>query len=93
MTVGVMEVEFLVPGATSLKDKRRAVKSVKDRIRHRFNASVAEVDHQDLWQRAVLAFAVVGTDGPFVLKVIEEIRRFLGRDARIQLVRHEVETY
>jgi hypothetical protein len=93
MTAGALKVEFLVPGATSLKEKRRAVKSLKDRVRHRFNVSVAEIDHQELWRRAALGVAAVGTDGGFVCRVLEEVLAFLRRDRRIQVVCHEIETY
>lgn len=49
-------------GCRSLKDKRRVIKSLKDRLHQRFNVSVAETDHHDLWQRAELACCVVAAD-------------------------------
>lgn len=58
----LLTVELGIPHAQSLKQKRSAVKGLKDRIRSRFNASVAEVGHLDKWQRAVLAAALVGSD-------------------------------
>jgi uncharacterized protein YlxP (DUF503 family) len=93
MTAGALRVEFLVPGAMSLKDKRRAVRSLKDRMRHRFNVSVAEIDHQELWRRAALGVAAVGTEGRFVRRVLDEVLDFLRRDRRIEVVSHETETY
>ena len=60
--ISLLTIELLVPWARSLKDKRSAVRGLKDRLRSRFNASVAEVDYQDKWQRAVLAVCVVGND-------------------------------
>ncbi len=92
MTIGALRVELLVPDANSLKDKRRAVKGLKDRIRHRFNVSVAEVDHQDLHRRSALAVAAAGTDGPYVLKVLEEVLKLVRRDASVQVGSHEIET-
>ena len=62
MVVGIVRIELHVPAARSLKDKRHVVRSLKDRIRERAQASVAEVDHQDLWQRAGLAVVTVSTD-------------------------------
>ena len=59
MVVGVCTLELEVPGSRSLKDKRRVVRSVVQRIRNRFNASVLEVDGNSLWNRATLAVAVV----------------------------------
>jgi len=54
--------ELHLADCRSLKDKRRVLKSLKDRLRARFNVSTAETDHQDLWQRAELACCVVATD-------------------------------
>jgi uncharacterized protein YlxP (DUF503 family) len=60
--ISLLTIELLVPWARSLKDKRSAVRGLKDRLRSRFNASVAEVDYQDKWQRAVLAVCLLGND-------------------------------
>lgn len=62
MRVGVLVLELYLPGALSLKDKRRVVRGLKDRCRARFNVAVAEVDHQQLQQRASIAFASVACD-------------------------------
>ena len=62
MVVGVRVWELEIVGSRSLKDKRRILKSLKDRIRNRHNVSVAETAHQDLWQRAEIAVAVVSGD-------------------------------
>ena len=62
MVVGVRSWELSLAGCQSLKDKRRIVKSLKDRLHNRFNVSAAEVDHQDSWQRAALACSVVTTE-------------------------------
>ncbi|MEQ8200891.1 MAG: DUF503 domain-containing protein [Syntrophomonadaceae bacterium] len=53
------KVEIYLPYASSLKDKRQTVQSLADRLRKRFSISVAEVEHQDLWQRASIGFAAV----------------------------------
>ncbi len=92
MTVGTLRIEFLVAGASSLKDKRRVVKGLKDRLRHRFNVSVAEVEFQELWQRSAVGVAAVGTDGAFVAEVLEKVLAVVRRDRSIQLLRHDIET-
>jgi uncharacterized protein YlxP (DUF503 family) len=61
VTVGLLTVELHVPGSRSLKDKRMVLRRVKDRLK-KFNVAVAEVEHQDLWQRAALAIVTVSTD-------------------------------
>ncbi len=62
MVVGIRSWELALAGCQSLKDKRRVLKSLKDRLHNRFNVSDAEVDHQDSWQRAALACSVVSTE-------------------------------
>jgi len=59
MVVGICAIEIVLPHAQSLKDKRRVVKGLKDRLRSRHNISLAEVAGQDLWQRATLGIAAV----------------------------------
>ena len=60
--ISLLTIELTIPWARSLKDKRSAVRGLKDRLRSRFNASVAEVDHQDKWQRTVVALCILGND-------------------------------
>lgn len=58
--ITLLTIELVIPYAQSLKDKRSAVRGLKDRIRSKFNASVAEVGYQDKWQRSVVAVCFVG---------------------------------
>ncbi len=60
--VTLLTIELLIPHARSLKDKRQALRGLKERIRSKFNASLAEVAYQNKWQRAVLAVCLVGAD-------------------------------
>lgn len=62
MVIGVVTWELHLSGCRSLKDKRRIVKSLKDRLHRQFNVSVAETDHQDTWQRSELACCVVANN-------------------------------
>jgi len=81
MVIGVCTVELELPTSFSLKDKRRIIQSLMRRIRNDFNVAVGEVDQQDRWQVAVLAFACVSTDAAYahglltkVTQRIEELR-------------------
>jgi len=74
MFVGIVRIELHIPGASSLKGKRSVVRSVKERIRQRCHAAVAEVDHQDLWQRATLGAAVVSGESRQVGEMLQAIR-------------------
>jgi uncharacterized protein len=60
--ITLLTIELVIPHAQSLKDKRSEVRGLKDRIRSKFNASVAEVGYQNKWQRAALAVCLVGSD-------------------------------
>jgi len=77
MYVGIVRVELHVPAAQSLKDKRAVVRALKDRIRARTSAAIAEVDHQDLWQRAALGVAVVSGDHAHVAELLSEVRSII----------------
>ena len=60
--ISLLTIELMIPWAQSLKDKRSVVRGLKDRLRSRFNASVAEVAYEDKWQRAVIAVCMLGND-------------------------------
>jgi uncharacterized protein YlxP (DUF503 family) len=74
MFVGAVRIELHIPASGSLKDKRAVVRSLKDRIRARTAAAVAEVDHQDLWQRAALGVAVVSGEHGQIDEQLQAIR-------------------
>lgn len=77
MTIGLLNIGLLIPEARSLKDKRRVVKSLKDQLRNRFNCSVAETDHHDLWQRAQVSIVVVSNESAHANTQLNEIFRFV----------------
>jgi uncharacterized protein YlxP (DUF503 family) len=72
MVVGLCRVELFIPGSLSLKDKRQVLHSLKDRLRDKFNLSVAEVEAQDLWQKAVVGLACVANEGKHVHQVLDQ---------------------
>lgn len=74
-SVGVLILELRLDESHSLKDKRHYVKSLKDRLRSRFNVAVAEIDHQDLWQRGTVAVVTVSGDQPRAAQVLESVER------------------
>jgi hypothetical protein len=77
MRVAALRVEFLIADARSLKEKRAVVRPIIEGLRRRLSVSVAEVDHQDSWQRCVLGVAVVASDGGRLDALVEAIRRYL----------------
>ena len=74
-TVGVLTLELQLSEAHSLKDKRHWVKGLKDRLRSRFNVSVAEIGYQDSWQQGLVAVAVVATDQAFAEQILQNVER------------------
>lgn len=75
MVVGVLRLIFHVPHARSLKDKRRVVQKFRDRVRARFDVSIAEVAEQDKLQRAVFGVSVVSGDAAVCDSVLEQVAR------------------
>ena len=74
-SVGVLILELRLEESHSLKDKRHYVKSLKDRLRSKFNVAVAEIDHQDLWQRSVIAVVTVSGDQGHAEQVLQSVER------------------
>jgi len=72
MIVGTLEVELYLSGSDSLKYKRMIIRSLRDRLRKKFNVSVAETDLNDKWQRARLGLAVVGNSRAYVDEVLQK---------------------
>ncbi len=74
MVVGLLTLELHFPHARSLKDKRRELQGLKDRLR-RFNAAVAELDHQDVWQRSRLGIVTLNSEASVVEAVLDGVLR------------------
>ena len=90
MAIVVLTVDFHFPFAQSLKDKRMILRAVKDRAK-KFNVSVAEVEHHDLWQRATLAVVVVATDGAHAEKELQAVVNEIERHEPGLITRTEIE--
>ncbi len=73
MIVGIMQVELMIPQAVSLKDKRRVVRSVKDRIANEFNVSVAEVGGLDRYKQAILGISMVSTETKHIQQCFDKL--------------------
>ena len=83
--ITLLTIELGIPYAQSLKEKRSAVLGLKDRLRSKFNASVAEVAFQDKWQRAVLAVSMVGGDKRKLESDADRLRQLCEEDANVQI--------
>ena len=81
MVVGVLKITLAIPGANSLKSKRKVVKSLIERTRNRFNVSIAEVGDNDVYGRALIGMSAVGNDQSFVNSMLDKALDFLEDDA------------
>lgn len=86
MVIGVIGWEMEVFGCRSLKEKRGVLKSLKDRLHDRFNISVAETGHQDVWQRAELTACVVASQRRQAESVLESVDRFVNGEPRARII-------
>src|SRR5437588_10318259 len=91
MVVGVLRLTLVVPGARSLKEKRHVVRKITDRVRARYNVSIAEVAENDVWQRAVLGVSAVANDHSFVNEVLDKVVRDVEMLGVADLVGREME--
>jgi len=85
MIIGVMTVQIHMSGIGSLKGKRSIVKSVIERMRGRFNASVSEVGHQDIRNSALIGISIVSNEGGFVDRQLDKILDFMRGDGRFYI--------
>ncbi|MBF6561179.1 MAG: DUF503 domain-containing protein [Candidatus Binataceae bacterium] len=77
MVVGVLRLTLYLPENHSLKGKRQVLRSIKDRVRGKFNVSIAESAYHDIWQRAELGICQVGSDRAFVDSALREVVNFI----------------
>jgi uncharacterized protein len=86
MVIGIIRWELEILGAHSLKEKRSVVKGLKDRLHDRFNISVAETAHQDLWQRAELSACVMASDRKVAESVLQKADELVSAEYRARII-------
>jgi uncharacterized protein YlxP (DUF503 family) len=91
MTVGILQLELSIPDAMSLKDKRRVVKSIKDRIAHGHNVSIAEVGALDEHRRSIIGIAMVSNDKRYVEGALSTLVDFVKIVPQANLMDYQIE--
>ena len=91
MTVGSCKIELRIPDSGSLKEKRRAVKSIKDRLQARFNVGIAKVDRLDDWQRATLGVAAVSNSARVVDETLSKVVNWIEANGDVLVVDYEID--
>ena len=91
MVVAAAQITLFIPDNNSLKGKRKVVKSLIEKVRHRFEASVAEVEDNDLWQKATMGVALVGNDARLLTTRLDQINTFIENQHLAEIVDSHVE--
>ena len=91
MTIGVLQLELGIPDAMSLKDKRRVIKSIKDRIAHAHNVSIAEVGALDEHRRCIMGLAMVSNDSRYVEGALSKLVDFIRTVPQATLMDYQIE--
>jgi hypothetical protein len=73
MPVGLLTLDLHIADAQSLKDKRQVLRSLKDKLRQKFNVAVAEMDHHDAWQRSVVGVVTLANEEKYVREVLQKV--------------------
>jgi uncharacterized protein YlxP (DUF503 family) len=84
-------LDLRIPASGSLKSKRHVVKGLTGGLRAKFNVAVAEVEHQELWQRAALGVSCISESAFHAEKMLREVERFVSRDDRVEILRTEID--
>jgi uncharacterized protein len=84
--VALCRFDLRIPGVTSLKEKRHVVKTLTASLRQRFNVSVAEIDHHDLWQRTAIGVSAVAAEGYHLKRVMHEVERHVERWHEVEII-------
>ncbi|WP_347488717.1 DUF503 domain-containing protein [Desulfoscipio sp. XC116] len=91
MVVGILTLELLLAGADSLKEKRKVLKSLLERLKHRFNISVAEVGRQDSWNYSTVGISAVSGEMAHTQKVLDSVVRFVESHNGVEVIGMERE--
>jgi len=91
MIVGLLKIEIYIPVSASLKEKRMVLNSIRDRVRKKFNVSVAEIDYLDKWQRSLIAIAMVTAKKDFAEEVLTKIFQLLDSDLSFEINNYTIE--
>ena len=91
--LGYFQIEVYIPDELSWKDKRIVILSLKDKVKKKFNVSIAELNGGDLWQRSTIGMAMVSNDQNLIKNCFDKIMRMLDQDDRFELIERKIEFY
>lgn len=91
MVIGACRVTLHLPDNRSLKGKRQVVRSITERVKHRFNVSISEIEDQDLWQVAAIGFTCVSAHSRHADEMVAKIMGFIEANVDAQVTDYQVE--
>jgi uncharacterized protein YlxP (DUF503 family) len=91
MIIGSCRVKLMLYESNSLKDKRQVIKSIMERLKSRFNISIAEVDLNDSWKTSIIGFACVTNDTNHANQILSNVIKFMEGDNRVEIIEEEIE--
>ncbi|MCX7721080.1 MAG: DUF503 domain-containing protein [Dictyoglomus thermophilum] len=91
MLIGVCRVIISIPESFSLKEKRKIKRSIVDKVRSKFNVSIAEVDSQEIWNELVLGISIVSTESKYIYEVMSEIIKLIEEQKDTELIDYEID--
>lgn len=91
MIIGTCSLKLMIYESNSLKDKRRVLKSIIERIKSRFNVSIAEVDLNEKWQLGIIGIACVTNDSKYAQQIISNVINFIENDDRVEILEENIE--
>jgi len=93
MVVGVCRIELRIPQTHSLKAKRQVLRKIKDRVKNKFNVSIAEVGENDKWQRSLVGLALVGNDRRQINSTLDVVTNFIENLNAAEIINSELEIF
>ncbi len=89
--VGSCRIVLFLPDASSLKEKRQIIKSLKDRLRNRFNLAISEIDNSELWQKATLGIVCVSNERRSAQAYLDQVINFFQAEPEIKIIDYETD--
>jgi len=93
MTIGLLQLEMLLPETRSLKDKRSVLSRIKNQVRNKFNVAIAELKYGDQWGRTLLGITTISNDGKIVHQLLDEVENLIENQFPIQILSRKVELF
>ncbi|OGW12602.1 MAG: hypothetical protein A3G93_06605 [Nitrospinae bacterium RIFCSPLOWO2_12_FULL_45_22] len=93
MKIGLCVIDLYLPGNNSLKDKRQILKSIKDRIRNKFNVSIAEIEDNDKWRKTTLGVVTINNDSTQVSNILQSVINFIEGFYPAQIINYQIELF